>query len=84
MLASRGRLAFSLDVQEWINQSEQISGLRFIAVDNKIAYRAVSLPDPFHADPADRIIVATARQLDATLVTNDEKIRAYSHVRTMW
>ena len=49
-----------------------------------IALGAYQLPGEFHSDPADRMIVATARHLNATLVTRDEKIRAYSHVRSLW
>jgi len=42
------------------------------------------LPDPFHRDPADRIIVATARKLQCPIVTADHKILEYPHVETMW
>jgi len=38
----------------------------------------------FHKDPADRMIVATARKFAAPLVTKDLKIRAYAHVKTIW
>jgi PIN domain nuclease of toxin-antitoxin system len=52
-------------------------------VDNVIARLAVELPDPLHADPADRIIIATALSLGATVVTKDTKILAYPHVKTL-
>ena len=84
MLLARGRLELSIDAQRWIGTFEQMEGITFVPVDNAIALRAVSLPAPFHADPADRIIVATAIALDATLVTRDGRIRAYPHVRTAW
>jgi PIN domain nuclease of toxin-antitoxin system len=42
------------------------------------------LPSDFHKDPADRIIVATARMNHIPLVTKDERIREYAHVRTIW
>jgi PIN domain nuclease of toxin-antitoxin system len=45
---------------------------------------SIELPGEFHKDPADRLIVATARKLAAALVTADEKIRASPHVRTLW
>ncbi|AFQ50039.1 twitching motility protein PilT [Burkholderia cepacia GG4] len=41
-------------------------------------------PGAFHNDPADCMIVATARRLGAPLVTRDERIRAYAHVKTLW
>lgn len=56
----------------------------FVAVDNEIAVKSTELPGEFHKDPADRIIVATARKLAAPLITVDDKIRAYPHVRTIW
>jgi len=43
-----------------------------------------ALPQPFHGDPADQIIVATARTFTATLVTRDDRLREYEHVRTLW
>ncbi len=52
-------------------------------VDNEIAVQSVALTD-FHKDPADRIIVATARKFAAELVTVDEKIRSYRFVKTIW
>ncbi|MFY8131251.1 MAG: PIN domain-containing protein, partial [Burkholderiaceae bacterium] len=45
---------------------------------------STELPGDFHKDPADRMIVATARKLAAALVTKDEKIRSYAHVKTVW
>ena len=42
------------------------------------------LPVPFHGDPADRIIVATARDREAVLVTKDRQIHQYAHVRVHW
>ena len=58
--------------------------MRFLPVDVEIATKSVELPGEFHKDPADRIIVATARKLAAPLITKDDKIRAYPHVKTIW
>jgi PIN domain nuclease of toxin-antitoxin system len=84
MLCARGRLRFSVDPEVWISRCERIAFLRFIPVDNEIARLAVNLPGNFHADPADRMIVATARFLGAPVITRDEKIRGYSHVKSVW
>ena len=84
MLIERGRLALSKDVAEWLALVGQIEGLRFAPVDNDIGVASTRLPGDFHNDPADRIIVATARKFSAALVTADEKIRAYPHVKTVW
>jgi PIN domain nuclease of toxin-antitoxin system len=49
-----------------------------------LAYRSTVLPPPFHDDPADQIIVATAREENATILSKDQLIRTYPHVRTVW
>ncbi len=84
MLVARGRLGLSMDIGAWLALVEEIDEVRFIPVDNLIAVDAVALPGEFHKDPADRLIVATARTLGAPIVTADEKIRDYAHVRTIW
>ena len=84
MLVARDRVALSIDTTHWLDLVGQIEAVRFVPVDNDIAVRSVELPGEFHDDPADRIIVATARSLGAPLVTADEKIRAYPHLRTIW
>jgi PIN domain nuclease of toxin-antitoxin system len=84
ILVAKGKLQFAIDLGKWITQSEQIPGFTFQPVTNAIAIASVNLPGQFHPDPADRLIVATARILGATLITGDEKIRNYAHVRTLW
>ncbi len=84
MLTTRGRLSLSIDVAIWLAAIQQIERVRFVAIDNEIAVNAVELPGEFHKDPADRLIVATARKLGVPIVTADEKIKGYPHVRTIW
>jgi PIN domain nuclease of toxin-antitoxin system len=84
MLVARGRVALSMDIEEWLSVVGQIEAVSFIPVDNEIAVKSIELPGEFHKDPADRIIVATARKLAAPLITADEKIRDYPHVRAIW
>ena len=84
LLHQRGRLRLSMPLDNWLSHSESLPFLRFVPVDNRIAARSVLLPEPLHRDPADRIIVATALQFGATLVTRDEKLRSYSAVDTVW
>ena len=84
MLVAKGRIALSMDIGEWLSVVSQIEAVSFMPVDNEIAVKSVELPGEFHKDPADRIIVATARKLAAPLVTADDKIRGYPHVRTIW
>ena len=84
MLVLRKKLFLSMEVGSWLAMAAQIEALRFFPVDTEIAIKSADLPGEFHKDPADRIIVATARKLAAPLVTKDERIRAYAHVKTIW
>lgn len=84
MLVEKQRLALSLSVDSWLSGVTAVEGVVFHPVDAVIGMKSATLPGPFHKDPADRMIVATARELGAPLVTADEKIRSYRHVRSIW
>ncbi|PSJ59406.1 type II toxin-antitoxin system VapC family toxin [Pseudaminobacter soli (ex Li et al. 2025)] len=84
MLVSKGKLDLSIDVLTWLSVASEIDGFSFVPVDNVIAVKSQTLPGDFHPDPADRIIVALARELGAELVTADRKIIGYPHVATIW
>ncbi len=84
MLINKNRLVLSMDIESWLNNIEKIQGFRFVPVDNEIAYKSTQLPGEFHKDPADRMIVATARKLAIPLITADQKIRTYEHITTIW
>ena len=84
MLVEKGRLVLSMDVESWLDEVSQIDGVRFLPVDNEIGVKSTALPGEFHKDPADRMIVATARKLAVPLATADEKILQYEHVKTIW
>lgn len=84
LLVERGRLHLALDVRDWLARCEQLPFLSFVPVSTAIAVESVRLPGFPHADPADRIITATALSLGAQLVTKDEKLRSYQHLQTVW
>lgn len=84
MLVEREKLVLSMDVASWLATVSAIDAVRFVPVDVEIGLKSVDLPGEFHKDRADRMIVATARKLAVSLVTRDEKIRAYKHVKTIW
>lgn len=84
LLNYKKRLVLSIDFDEWMATSEKLPFISFIPVDNSIATKSVTLPEPLHSDPADRIIVSTTIILGAELVTKDEKIRNYPYVETIW
>ena len=84
LLVDKGRLTLDREVVDWLDQVSRIEGLEFLAVDRQIGVGAVRLPGDFHKDPADRIIVATARRAASPLVSADERIISYPYVETIW
>jgi PIN domain nuclease of toxin-antitoxin system len=83
-LLEKGRLGISCDPEAWIREAIEMPRLRLIPLSPLVAFRSTVLPHPFHDDPADQIIVATAREENATILTSDERIRAYPHCRSLW
>ncbi len=84
MLAARDRLSFDIAPEVWVARCEKLSFLRFHAINNVIARMSVTDCVTMHQDPADRMIVATALYLGATLVTCDSKIRDCGLVKSTW
>lgn len=79
-LVERGRLVLSVPVQQWLTQALQPPVLQ-LPLSPEVAVGSTQLPGAFHRDPADQLIVATARHYDCPLVTLDGLIRAYPHVQ---
>ena len=71
LLVSKGRLQLGADVMQWIRVALAKPGVLLVPLEPEIAVASTRLPFEMHADPADRILVATARHLGATLVTAD-------------
>ena len=83
-LLEKQRLGISCHAEEWMGKALCMKKLRLVPISLKIAFRSTDLPTPFHNDPADQIIVATAREFNATIISKDGLIRDYPHVRTLW
>ncbi len=77
MLVSKGKLRLSRDVAEWINAALSLPGVRLEPLSPAISVASTRLPWEAHGDPADRILLATARHLDATMITADDEILGY-------
>lgn len=84
MLQQRGRLVLSMELDEWLTAVASIERVSVVPVSTRVAVQSTQLPGEFHKDPADRIIVALARELNAPLLSADEKIRNYAQVRSIW
>jgi PIN domain nuclease of toxin-antitoxin system len=78
MLEAKGRISFSMECLDWMKQALAAPGISLVPITPEIAVLSSRLPGEFHGDPADRIIVATALELSANLVTKDTKILRYS------
>ncbi len=73
----------SLDqpVLTWIRTAIKLSGIHLARLTPEITVESTELPGVFHGDPADRLIVATARIMNLTLITRDEKILEYGRLK---
>jgi PIN domain nuclease of toxin-antitoxin system len=75
-LVERGRLELPRPLTEWFEQALSYPGIQLFHLTPEVAVESTQLPGEFHRDPADQIIVATARKNHCPLVTSDDKILA--------
>jgi PIN domain nuclease of toxin-antitoxin system len=82
-LVEYGRLELPHPLREWFQQALSYPGISLLGLTPEIALESTQLPGEFHRDPADQIIVATARIYGCPLVTSDSKLLEYPHVETV-
>ena len=82
VLVRRERLRLAVGLERWLDLAKATPEIELVPVTAEIAYAAVTLPGGLHEDPADRLIVATAREPGATLITKDARLLDDPHVRT--
>ncbi len=82
-LVQVGKIELSGKLKHWIRKSLDYLLCETILLSHDIAIAAYNLPEPFHRDPADRVLVATVLCLDLMLMTSDERILSYPHIRTI-
>ena len=82
-LVQYGRLELACPLDEWMEQALAYPGVQLVELTPRIAIESTKLPGSFHRDPADQIIVATARVYGIPLLTADSSILQYPHVRTL-
>ena len=83
-LVQKGRLTLGMDLEVWVQRALDLPRLSLVGLSPDIAIESNRLPGEFHRDPADQIIVASARITGAVVITSDEAIQSYPHVRTLW
>lgn len=84
MLVSKGRLVLDRDVEVWLDLALKLPRVQLIPLSPRIAVSSTRLKEGVLADPADRIIVATALEYGCKIVSRDKRIRGYPHVRVIW
>ncbi len=82
--ATAGKLQLSQPLAEWIAAAVRPPFVEVLPLDERVAVESAQLPGTFHRDPADRIIVATARLRGLVLMSKDDAIRSYAPVMTIW
>lgn len=83
-LIEKKRLIIHGNAKDWLSQAFDLPKLRIAPLTPIIAYESTVLPLPIHNDPADQIIIATARIEDAIIITKDELLQKYKHVTCFW
>jgi len=74
VLVAKKRIDLHRDLLEWVQTALALPGVRLAPLEPEVAVASTCLPFKMHPDPADRILVATARHLGATLVTADKTL----------
>jgi len=77
MLEAKGRITLSRSIDEWVRAALTAPGILLADLTPEISLESTRLPGSPHGDPADRMIVATARVLGGTLVTCEDQILSY-------
>lgn len=83
-LLEKKKLGISYNPEDWLKIALNMPKFRLVPLSPSIAYRSTVLPQPFHSDPGDQMIVATAREENATILTKDGRIQNYNHVKSLW
>ena len=85
-LEAANRIDLEMDVRAWAARALTFPGLRLTTLPPSVAIESARLPGEIHRDPADRILIATARLSAMSIVTSDERILNYAtqgHVRAV-
>ena len=78
------QLILDRPLDRWVEEAVARPGLGVWEMTRPILIQSCELPQPFHGDPADQILVATARHHGAVVITKDQRIRRYAHVQSLW
>ncbi len=82
-LVEYGRLELPTSLDEWFDQALDYPGVQLLALTPEIAIESTRLPGEFHRDPADQVIVATARRVRMPACNVGREDHSYPHVTTI-
>ena len=80
---SLGKLGLSVPIQDWIDKATNETYIHILPLSVQVSVESTQLPGKFHKDPADQIIVATARHHNLIILTADRLIQSYPFVKTV-
>ena len=80
LLSARNRIHLTMSPEKWFDKFVSTPGVRLADMSPSLLIASSFLPGSMHADPADRIIAATAREYDVRIVTRDRKLLAYAQM----
>ena len=78
-----GKLQLDRSLDAWMDAGLRYPGIRLLPLTPAIVIESTRLPGEFHRDPADQLIVATARVINCPILTADTRMLEYSHVKTL-
>ena len=80
---SLGKLGLSVPIQDWMDKATNDTYIHILPLSIQVSVESTQLPGEFHKDPADQIIVATARHHNLIILTADRLIQSYPYVKTV-
>lgn len=78
MLEAKGRISLAMPIEDWVRVALRAEGIRLLQLTPEIAIASSRLPGNTHGDPADRMLMASARIIGGQLVTCDQAILEYA------
>lgn len=78
MLTLKKRIQFDRPLRRWVSEALDKPGIQILPLSSEIVIEAAELPEPMRKDPADRMIVASARVERLTLITRDKPMLAFA------
>jgi PIN domain nuclease of toxin-antitoxin system len=80
---AKGRLFLHRPIDEWMRMAIPGSHFRVMPITPEVAIESTRLPGNFHNDPADCLVVATARLHSLSIITSDARILSYRSVKSI-